>query len=257
MMNRRLTTGLLTALLVCRGPSIAQIITPPASLRHEGFHPFPTIRTGYPPGTILQTRLDPAGRRTLPYLMPQHLALDPPVQLSTTSEVVPSIEHTTSAGIAAALQMLLPGSLVNADITSGLSLDTSMKVTFGSGTREMLLGADVDRVVAAAVKRGLPAPGSYSVIIGTISFTEVEATMTNRKGGQIDISFRDRLTKVNANARVNSSGTAIILPTKFTERHRAFYMYQVIRPTSSAIAGSDDTRYELVPGVSALDIQPE
>ena len=156
-MNQRFTSFLLTALFICCGPSIAQVISPPASLRHEGFHPFPTIRTGYPPGTILQTRLDSAGRRTLPYLMPQHLALDPPVQLTTTSEVVPSIEHTTSAGITAALQMLLPGSLVSGDVASGLSSDTSMKVTFGSGTREMLLGADVDRVVAAAVKRTPPA----------------------------------------------------------------------------------------------------
>ena len=145
------TRVLLIALALCgvQAAVVAQMVLPPAPLRHEGFHPFPTIRTGYSPGTILQTRTDAGGRRTIPYLLPQSFPLDPPVQLVTTTEVVPSIEQTTSVGIGAALQMLLPRSIVSADVATGLSSDTSMKIVFGSGTREMLLGADVDRIVAA------------------------------------------------------------------------------------------------------------
>jgi len=259
-MKRRSVSQALLAALTLFGTQealLAQVILPPTPLRHEGFHPFPTIRTGYTPGTILQTRVDAGGRRTVPYLLPQNLSLDPPAQLLTTSEVVPTIEQTTSVGIGAAIQMLLPRAVVSTEIAAGLSSDSSMKIVFGSGTREMLLGADTDRIVAAAIKRGLPAPGSYSVIVGTISFFDIEATITDKKGGQIDASFRERVGKVGSNIRINSSGTAVVLPTRFSERHRAFYMYQVIRPTSAAIAGSDDTHFELIPGTSALDLERE
>lgn len=229
----------------------AQIIQTPTQLRNEGFVPFPTVRTGYGVGTVLQTRMDGGRLRTVPYFTPDLLRLDPIATILTTEEVVPAIESSDEGSISAALRLVLarfPGASANTSIAQG----STVRIVFGKGLREMLLGADIERSVRAAIARGLPAPGRYSIIIGTISFSELEAKVTNTSSATVKGELDSAVKAANASIIIKSDNGAFILPAKFTQPHRAFYMYQEIRPVAAAVVGAPDVQFELLPGAGTI-----
>lgn len=233
----------------------AKTIDPPEALRLEGFFAFPSIRTGYGPGTILQRYVQSGITKTRVYLELGDLSIEPPIVFLPTEEEIPAITHSTSASIAGALEFVLAAAGLRPKVEAHYSSGSTLAITFGRGYRESIKGADVPRVIQAAVKRGLSLPGHYSLITSTISFRSIDARISSSMKGGLEADLKSAANRVDGRIQISSDQSGILLPRKFLTPMRAFYSWDEIRPASGAVAGAADSVFDRVPGQVELPIE--
>lgn len=234
----------------------SQIITPPESLKLEGYFAFPTLRTGYAPGTVLQRYEQSGIQKTRVFLELNDLELNPPVVLVRIEEEIPASTYSTSSSIGGAIDFLLAASGLRPKVEANYSSGSTLAIKYGRGYRESIKGADVRRVIQAALKRGLPLPGQYSLVTSTISFRKIEARLSSRMGMALQADLTAATAKADGGVKIVSDQLGTLVPREFSSPMRAFYSWDEIRPTSGAAVGPGDASFDLVPGQVELPIEP-
>lgn len=228
----------------------AQWMETPAYLKTEGFHPLPTLRTGFAVGSILRETVDGGNRRVVPYYLPSELNLSPVPIFSNNTEVLPQISTSTNVGINAALRFLFSAFGLSPEVSAEIGGGSNHRVAFGSAKREVMRGPDEDRFMRAALQKGLPSPGRYHLITAVISIDSVEASSTATSSGSATAAITALQAKGGINAKIEN-GT-LIIPQVFIPPMAAFYSYLTIRPNSGSLGGPDPSNYYLDLGLTPI-----
>lgn len=232
-------------------------IGPPESLKLEGFYSYPTIRTGFDPGTLLERYMQDGKQRTRIFYELKDLEISPPVSILRTEEEIPASTYTELSSITGAIEFLLSASGLGSRVAAGYTTGATLEMKYGRGYRETIKGGDIRRIVEAAKIHGLPFPGKYVLITSTISFREINAKLSSNFGVNFGADLAAVSQKAGGKIQVQSGASNTLLPIKYTVPMRAFYSWEEIRPVSGAAVGPGDVDFSLIRGREELPIAPD
>nr|WP_315192344.1 hypothetical protein [uncultured Albidiferax sp.] len=257
-MNRRdiIALGTIACITTPRW-SYSQIITPPESLKLEGFFALPTIRTGYAPGTILEKYVQSGIQKTRIFFELKDLDLNPPINILLSEEEIPASDYSTSLSIAGALEFILASVGLRPKVAASFSSGSTLAIKYGRGYRESIKGPDAIRIIKAALEKGLPLPGQYSLITSTISFRKIEARLSSKMGMDLETDLAAAAGKANGNIKIVTGQSGVLIPGEFSTPMRAFYSWDEIRPASGSAVGSNDVTFDRIRGRIALPIDSD